>query len=161
MSTVIERLEEVGYKPNDKLLRELLKLTKNSSKVQGAVHGGYFSVLLNRAIERGVKQAHQELYPIVKEECTSEDMTAKERNAATNFARSAYSTLLKAERNGIMLQPGWTKQQYTDAIHGLDTKASLTTVMEKVLKHISDLKYFVDRGQITKQDIVNLVNSTL
>lgn len=157
MSTVIERLETSGYKPEEKLLREFLKLARNSHTVSGAVDGGYFKVLLRLSIDlASVKKAHNQLYPIVKEECITEDMNAQQRNKATNFARSAYSTLSKAERAGMVLVSTFTKEEI---IEWTKNKTKPIDGRAKVIQHIRDLNYLIGSGQVTRDEVLKLIQA--
>jgi hypothetical protein len=117
MTTIVQRIEESGYNPTEVELVEYLTLAKNAQLVTSTIEGGYFKILLHRSIRCGsIKDAHKYLYSHVTQVVVTPDMTALERNKATNFARSAYSTLMKASKLGIRLTPNYTKGDYYNSI---------------------------------------------
>jgi hypothetical protein len=94
MSTILDKVKEQGYLPDAKTLEEFLSLIGKVRGVDRQSTESYWKILQAKAKNYGsIVKAHEELYPLVLLHCTDESMTSKERNASTNFARSAFSTL--------------------------------------------------------------------
>lgn len=115
MTTIVQLVEEKGFDISNDEAKEYLTLGAGASKVSRAIKGGYFRLLATRAHKEGsVTKAHRILYPIVTSVYTTPSMTGVEKNKATNFARSAYSTLLKTEqvRGLSAIDPAQSKEYH-------------------------------------------------
>jgi hypothetical protein len=124
--SILDQIEASSYDPSDDKLRELIQLAASVYKVDTEVTGSYFRVLNTRALRHPLPDVHKAMYTIVKEECITPGMTALERNSATNFARSAYSTLAKAKRLGFVSTPFDTKGVVTQWIRNNSRTAVIT-----------------------------------
>jgi hypothetical protein len=106
VSTILEKIEQAAYLPDTETLESFFALVGNVQKVDKGITRSYWNILKAKSLKVGsIRTAHDELYPLVLKHCTNKDMTAKERNDATNFARSAFSTL--NTYNSVVTE-GWT-----------------------------------------------------
>jgi hypothetical protein len=154
MPTILEEVEDAGFTISEDKLRELLALRVAGSKVVDRVDSSYFKILLGTSIAHGsVREAHNFLYPIVKESVCREGLTSKERNRATNFARSAYSVLLKAEKQGLALNMEWTKSH----VQKLTSQPKPLDVGSEILRHVHAIKWHMYQGLVNREIIINLV----
>lgn len=92
--SIWQRVEAAKYDVDDATAKEYLAIGAGASQLSNKIHGGYFKLLAVRAKKEGdIEKAHKSLYEIVKQTHVHAGMSATERNAVTNFARTAYSTL--------------------------------------------------------------------
>lgn len=112
--SILDDVAKEGYLATPAEVEQVVQYVGAGTAVKVSSEGAYFKVLLNHTLadggdEKALNKHHKWMYEIVLKELTTKDMTAKERNSATNFARTAKATLRACIKEGVALSPGLTK----------------------------------------------------